>query len=217
MTADRRTFAVTKLVAIGALLGLAGWGLLGGGDNPVERFVAADGPVYSTGEELTDVSDVAVIGTVLGVQSRYVDNGGDPANDPFALAHVRFNVEVEEWLKGDGASTIVVDTIDLTGVEAHGTTSLAEGERVALFLKALTHDDVPHAVSEGDTVYVVSGSDDGVFDIVGSEVFARSAEFEALSENPESPARKPDDDGGNTADGTVSELRDVVQEAQRSE
>ncbi len=138
----------------------------------VERHnvaMSADMPVYSSLEELADVSDLVVLGTVKGVVARDVDYGTEnpPEGADWGNPVVFYEFAVIEVVSGEldqDTKTIVVGSIDLDKVQIdEELTALLIGQRVLLFLQ---DDDAP-GITAVEDYYVTVSMDNGVFDIVG--------------------------------------------------
>lgn len=127
---------------------------------------AVDMAVYSSIEQLSDASDLVVLGTVKGVVAREVDYGtADPdESQGQGIPTVFYEVEVTETLRGDAGGTVILGAPDVDQVTMSETvTALRGGEQVLLFLEEQTTEDAP-GITTYDHFYVSVSLDNGVFD-----------------------------------------------------
>ena len=123
-------------------------------------------PVYSSIEQLSSSSDLVVLGTVKGVVAHEVDYGtADPdESQGQGLPTVFYEVAVNETLRGDAGSTIILGAPDVDQVTMSETaTALRGGEQVLLFLEEQTTEDAP-GITAYDYFYMTLSLDNGVFD-----------------------------------------------------
>ena len=132
---------------------------------------AVDMPVYSSIEELSAASDLVVLGTVEGVVAREVDYGtADPdERHGKGIPVVFYEVTVDETLRGEAGSTIIVGAPDVDQVSmGESATALRSGQQVLLFLEEQTAEDAP-GITAYDQYYVTVSLDNGVFDRLGDD------------------------------------------------
>lgn len=73
-------FPVTAGVVLACLTGCSGPGSSAEGDDRIQ--VEADYAQYASAEEVTTASDIAITGSILSVQTKECDEGGEPTTEP---------------------------------------------------------------------------------------------------------------------------------------
>lgn len=172
-------------LALGVVLSLVVAGIVWFGSASDRRSSArpvihSSGPTVDSIEALVGASDVVVVGTVTGINSREVDRGGDPEIDPDSgqaipgMPVMFVGVEVEEVLAGEVSvgAEIHVLRFDTDEVISADESDLGEGDRFILFLSYVSASDTP-GITTVDEFYNTVGGDDGVFEIVGETAVAR--------------------------------------------
>jgi hypothetical protein len=153
-------------------------------DDPGADLLGADRPTFTSVAALNRDADAAVVGTVDGVIGTELDNGGNPESDsagggtPMTL--LRFSVE--RTIRGQAPATITLAWPDSAGTEDL-VSELRTGERVVLWLDHLTAEQAPGLDLVND-VWVPLGGDDGVMDVKGQAVRARSSNLVSLDNEP---------------------------------
>ncbi len=161
-------FMVTVAV-LASIVAATTWFLMGGGEEGGPILGATpDMPVYSSIEELSAESDLAVVGKIKRVSAREVDYGTsdlDERTDRIGIPTVFYEVEVVETILGrEPGDTIVVGTPDMDAISIRESTALQPGQQVVLFLKRRTRVDAP-GITSYDEFYVTVSMDNGVFDV----------------------------------------------------
>lgn len=199
----RRRLGVAALV-----LAASGAGTVACSSQP--RQIEADYATYDTVSALAGESGLVIRGTVDSVVAREVDGGGDPEvadaeGEPAGIPMVFYRIDVDEVVAGDAPSQVVVAWPDSGEVVFEGATPVAPGQSLVLFLQ---HRDIGNApgITSVPQHYVPVSGDSGVFDVVGQEVVARSAEIRGLD-----PSRRGRGEGLLRA--SISELRRAVSSA----
>lgn len=123
----------------------------------------ASARLYNSVESLSEISDVVIIGQVVGVVSRQADTGVDGLAEP--IPSTWYRIEVQETLKGDATGTITVVRTDPGHFLDVNLTTFRSNESVLLFLMKRTSVEFP-MVTLTDTFYVPVSFDNGVFDVV---------------------------------------------------
>ncbi len=131
-------------------------------------YSSADFEVYSTLEDLSAVSDLAIVGTVNGIAAHALDYGtSDPEEKEFHTGEpvVFYEVMVNETLKGDAPRvSIIVGATDVNQVYTRDASALIPGQNVVLFLRKRTH--TPGITTYRDSgIYVPISMDNGVLDL----------------------------------------------------
>lgn len=162
-----------------------------------------DGHVYDTVTGLAEASDLIITGTPTEVVGREVDGGGALSGDQ-GVEMVFWSVAVESVLSDPQSGVMADDVVVAWPAESEGiperASPVSEGEPLVLFLDRLEDGETPGITSVRD-FYVPVGGDQGVFDVRGSEVRARSPEVRGLrrADESEGPVSVP-----------LSELAQVV-------
>lgn len=129
--------------------------------------------VYPTIEDLSDASDVVVLGTVKSIAGSGVSRGQDGTGG--AYPYNLYELDVTEVFKGQVSETLYVYRTDPSlfgeapGLTEYPLTTLSVGETVVLYLERVSTDYEPTIPSTlGDTIYVPLSFDNGVFDVTAS-------------------------------------------------
>jgi hypothetical protein len=151
-----------------------------------------DGPVYPSVTALTTEADLVVRGVVGELRGTELDDGGDSENSGIEVAFYDF--EASQVISGNETSTtIALGWIDQTQID-DGRSTLDYGDELMLFLKHRTQSEAPGIQSETQ-FYVVVGADNGVFDVDGNNVTARSPYVTTLGGSlKQGPAGLTDDE-----------------------
>ena len=165
---------------------------------------------YYSVEELSQASDIVVLGDVGRVVARQVDSGGSPG-DADAGVPMRFvEFSVSEIWKGEApANPLVVGVTDHDLVSVPGESALTEGQHLVLFLIYRSPGDAPGITAVRDFYVVVSG-DNGIFDVSATEAQVRSPVVRDLSVSGVSTEEKESDTPTTSKTFQLSELRDAV-------
>lgn len=170
LTAKRMEMGFMIGVAIFAsVLAATTWFLIQGNEGSGPPFGATpDMPVYSSIAELSEVSDLVILGTIQGVVGRETDYGtsnSDNLSDRLGVPTVFYEVAVTETLRGEAGGNIIVASPDLDEIAIREATVLRNGEQVLLFLKRQTTEDAPGITAFSD-FYVTVSLDNGVFNLL---------------------------------------------------
>lgn len=118
--------------------------------------------LYSSIDDLSDDSDVAIVGTVKGVAQTGMDRGRDGVGTP--LPYVVYEVEVLEVLKGDVDDDIYVVRRPPELFPREQLSSLKKGETTVLYLAEKSTKLAP-TINVTDVIYVPLAFDNAVFDV----------------------------------------------------
>ena len=150
MTESARSWRIALPTIIVLAVGIVGaWWVVGdrGDDRADPLAITADGPRYSTLDELTAASDVVVIGTVVRVDEGRVIT--DPANASAGIRTQLATVEVSDVLVGESVGPLVVEQesalLDGTPIVVNGVAPLVVGDAGALFVVRGDSDEFPYA------------------------------------------------------------------------
>lgn len=141
----RTALPVVVVVAVAAA---GAWWVLGDGADDAAAPVAidADGPRYSTLDDLAAASDVVVVGTVVRVdEGRAIT---DPADPGAGIRTQLATVEVRELLAGESSGPLIVEQeaalLDGTPIVVDGVVPLVVGDTGALFVVRGDSDEFPY-------------------------------------------------------------------------
>ncbi|MYE55231.1 MAG: hypothetical protein F4X34_08575 [Chloroflexi bacterium] len=135
----------------------------------------ASSPGYFSVKELSDASDVIVVGVFGDVISREVDYGiaeDDSFEDDWGIPMVFHRVEVKERLRGEPGSEIIVALFDTTRVATNEVKPIEEGKRYILFLFDITEDArrfEKYADADKD-IYITLSDDIGIFELSEDDI-----------------------------------------------
>ena len=144
----------------------------------LSQSVAADGPTYDTVVALEAEADAVVVATVGELVGKEIDGGGEPEVDGegeiVGIPMEFWSVDVERVLAGDAPDTLTVAWIDQRTIRIEGRLSeFSVGDELVLYLVHQPADATPGLKSVED-VWVPLSGDNGVMDIDGDKVIARS-------------------------------------------
>jgi hypothetical protein len=143
-----------------------------------------DKAIYDTAAALTTDADVVVRGTVGALRGKELDDGGLGTGESDGFPMAFYDFAVAATLAGNaGGGTIVIGWIDDSDGLFGGISALDPGDHVVLFLKAFADEDTPGIETEG-SYYAVLSDDNGVLDIEGNNVVARSPLLTSLEGLP---------------------------------
>ena len=166
---------------------------------------------YYSVEELSQASDIVVLGDVGRVVARQVDFGGSGPGDAdagFPMMFVEFSVS-EVWKGEAPANPLVVGVTDHDLVSVPSESALTEGQHLVLFLIYRSPGDAPGITAVRD-FYVVVSSDNGTFDVSATEAQVRSPIVRDLFVSGVSTEEKESDTPTTSKTFQLSELRDAV-------
>ena len=180
-----------RTVTASAVLATATAMMIGGCSSGVDRSAGSGRPVldlshptYSSIQDLASASDVVVRGRIGPLVARVVDDGGEsqqgtPAGVPMAF----YSFSVDQVLRGQVPSRkVTVGVIDLNAVRYEDSTAIAAGAPVLLFLKLRPAAQHPYMTAVPGPFYVVTtSSDNGVLDVSGNQVQARSLQLRSVA------------------------------------
>ncbi|MFE9247830.1 hypothetical protein [Streptomyces sp. NPDC007088] len=204
------------LVSVAAASGMLSAACAPGGGTGGE----GDRPVYASVEELARASAGAFAVRIGRVVGRECDDGGEareaegPRGDAgadcvpmvFREATVEAVVLKPSGPAGGGRAVAVPARVVLGGVEKEAgggrgpVAALASGAHMVVYARRLSPADHPGIDSVTGDLWIPTGGEQGLFDIEGKTVRARSALVTRLT------ARSPASDGGRLR-ATVGELR----------
>jgi hypothetical protein len=147
-----------------------------------------DSESFESIDEIGRSAEDVVVGTVVGVQGRFVDRGGDPEFDEYGdpipgIPMIVYEVRVDSPLKGSsGTGTLLpVAMVDLGKVTAEGISDIDTNRPVVLFLRHRTTETAPDIRSVADELWVIVGGDNGILDVRDDTAIPRSPALARLS------------------------------------
>lgn len=168
-----RTRSIAPVAVVLALM-LAGCGSA--------EVSSGDRPVYGSIEALSADSDAVVVGTVGGVLAREVDEGtADAESSDNGMPMVFYEITVEALLKGQVGDSMALASLDEDTAAEDGSSRVAPGDRLLLFVDELTPAEAP-GIQSLELFYVPVGADNGVFDVTDGLVRARTTDVVGLTE-----------------------------------
>jgi len=152
----------------------------------------ADSTAYSSIDALNDQADAVIVGEIVSLADRLEDRGGDPEIDPASgepipgIPMAVYKLLVHEDLRHNPT--------DLTGQILHVAVldpeltrsdekPLEVGQEMLLFLLRRTEKEAPGFAGYAEFFVPVSGNN-GVFDVIGSDVEARSPIVRSIEAAP---------------------------------
>ncbi len=161
--------------------------------DPIE--ISADGPTFSTLDELFAASDVVVEATVVAVdEGRTIS---DPANPTTGLVTSLARLDVERVFAGGDVGVLIVEQeaalLDGTPIIVNGVAPNEPGQSGFWFLVAGGSDEFPYLALVNEQARILRRDDRGSVDVVGFEgVDQRSADemcrlLDGLSSTKTSP------------------------------
>lgn len=167
-------------IAVAAACLLTGCGALSATSG--QPLSEPDKPRYSTAAELTTAASLVVRGTIGSLRETEVDEGGLTGSDGVPMRF--FNVSVSSVLAGSfSGSSLVLGWVDNSSGAYSDISALTTGSDVVLFLAYRSDADTPGIQSVG-AHYVALSDDNGVLDVVGDNVVARSPVLTSLAGTP---------------------------------
>jgi hypothetical protein len=152
----------------------------------------ADSTAYSSIDALNDKADSIIVGEVVSLTDRLEDRGGDPAIDPASgepipgIPMAVYKVLVSEDLRrtptAQTGNVLLVATLD-PELTRSDEVPLEAGQEVLLFLLRRTEKEAPGFAGYAEFFVPLSGSN-GVFDVIGSDVKARSPIVRSIEAAP---------------------------------
>lgn len=139
--------------------------------------------------ELSASADVVLVGTVGEVRGRELDDGGEAGN--MGRPVVFFDLDITRSVRGPAlASPIALGWYDLEERPVEGVSPLVPGEELLLFLERGDARTGPGIDTER-VWYSPVGMDNGVFDVRGSDVVARSLVVQSVEASDVVPTEAP--------------------------
>lgn len=162
--------AVALVMLAARAAGLGWWAA----PEPTRVISAVDMPTFESAGDLSDEAEVVVMGTVSEVAGERIDYGIDDSlkdpdgadEDDYGIPVIFYEIDVEETLKGDVGSEIMVGKTKASIFGDHNdfASDLRVGETVLLFLAETTWSEMPRADEYANRFYVTVSMDNGVFD-----------------------------------------------------
>ncbi len=189
----RRAYKLPAFAVIVTALAVAGCSSPANDD---KTQTTADYRVYPTVSSLAESAEVVVLGSVEEVVSREID--GDPSEEEFdaegnpnGTPMVFFRYSVKRVIKGSvAADHLILGWIDTDKVSMEGVSRIQRGEPTLLFLRRLSDVQSP-GITSVDQFYIPVSGDNGVFDVVGSAVRARSRLVEGMAQEGQTENARP--------------------------
>jgi hypothetical protein len=148
------------------VLAVAGYGvwLLTDDDSaapPAPIDVAAAERAYDTIDQLAGASDLVVQGAVVAIEPGRALT--DPADPTAGVRTQLVSVDVESVVKGDAATTVVIEQeatlLDGTPITVNGAAALHDGDRGWFFLIEGDGEQFPYTALTSSDGFVATGSD----------------------------------------------------------
>lgn len=169
-------------VAVLILLGATALILLGATACGSSTVSSGDRPVYESVEALTTASDIVVLGTVGTVMARELDEGtADEVSPGAGIPMVFYGFDIEKTYRGDVEGTIPLAWIDQQAAQGAESSRVEPGQRLLVFAERLTDTEAP-GIESFDVFYVPTGTDNGVLDVEGTSVRARTQDLVGLTD-----------------------------------
>lgn len=158
------------------------------GCSEAKQHADFDYPTYRSVQAMNDNSDATVLGTVGELIGTELDNGGNPERGdegqeqgtPLAM----YGFTVERVLRGAAPQQINVAWLDVERLaNSDQIRPLKPGQKVVLWLDHLSQEETP-GLELVDDVWVPLSGDNGVMDVEGDRVMARSADLVAIDDEP---------------------------------
>ena len=193
--------ALPSLVLLAAC-GTAQPGADTGKDTETQVHTEVSYETFDTVRALSTHSDVVVMGTVGDVLFRADDTGGNDVPGA-GVAMVYYEVTVNRVLSDDKVdTTLVLGRLDADALGIDDQTPVRAGENLILFLDAISSTESPELSSGADALYTTVSGDNGVLDVAGETVTARSPALTGLN--------YPDNKSTEKLKTTVSDIQHVV-------